>query len=209
MPMGVESFRIIAIKPLPECDKKLLKNLSAGTTYYFFQNCTISENEELVEKDKFIPVTFFSTGSPSIEINAIVGKNGSGKSSVIELLLMTINNFSHKYKRFEEQLKFVIGLQVSLYFQLGPKFYKIEIKDGKANLFVFSKRNNKMINTDIVLRINEILERKGYTQKDLADKMKKRPSEINKWLKSNHNLTLKTIAKLEAELGEPIIKAAC
>jgi transcriptional regulator with XRE-family HTH domain len=35
--------------------------------------------------------------------------------------------------------------------------------------------------------------------------MKKRPSEINKWLKGNHNLTLKTLAKLEAELGEPII----
>jgi len=35
--------------------------------------------------------------------------------------------------------------------------------------------------------------------------MKKKPSEINKWLKGNHNLTLKTLAKLEAELGEPII----
>ena len=35
--------------------------------------------------------------------------------------------------------------------------------------------------------------------------MKKRRSEINKWLKGNHNLTLKTLAKLEAELGEPII----
>ena len=59
--------------------------------------------------------------------------------------------------------------------------------------------------TDIVLRINTLLQEKGYTQKDLADKMKKRPSEINKWLKGNHNLTLKTLAKLEAELGEPII----
>lgn len=59
--------------------------------------------------------------------------------------------------------------------------------------------------TDIVLRIYQILEAKGYTQKDLADKMKKKPSEINKWLKGNHNLTLKTLAKLEAELGEPII----
>jgi len=59
--------------------------------------------------------------------------------------------------------------------------------------------------TDIVLRINQILNAKGYTQKDLADKMNKKPSEINKWLKGNHNLTLKTIAKLEAELGEPII----
>lgn len=59
--------------------------------------------------------------------------------------------------------------------------------------------------TDIVLRINQILQAKGYTQKDLADRMKKKPSEINKWLKGNHNLTLKTLAKLEAELGEPII----
>jgi transcriptional regulator with XRE-family HTH domain len=59
--------------------------------------------------------------------------------------------------------------------------------------------------TDIVLRINQILKAKGYTQKELAEKMNKKPSEINKWLKGSHNLTLKTIAKLEAELGEPII----
>lgn len=59
--------------------------------------------------------------------------------------------------------------------------------------------------TDIVVRINELLKAKGYTQKDLAEKLNKRPSEINKWLKGNHNLTLKTIAKLEAQLGEPII----
>jgi transcriptional regulator with XRE-family HTH domain len=59
--------------------------------------------------------------------------------------------------------------------------------------------------TDIVVRINQLLQAKGYTQKDLAIKMKKNPSEINKWLKGNHNLTLKTLAKLEAQLGEPII----
>jgi transcriptional regulator with XRE-family HTH domain len=62
--------------------------------------------------------------------------------------------------------------------------------------------------TDIVIRINQLLAEKGYTQKDLADKMNKKPSEINKWLKGPHNLTLKTLAKLEAELGEPIIYTA-
>lgn len=62
--------------------------------------------------------------------------------------------------------------------------------------------------TDIVVRINSILQAKGYTQKDLAERMNKKPSEINKWLKSTHNLTLKTIAKLEAELGEPIIEVS-
>jgi transcriptional regulator with XRE-family HTH domain len=59
--------------------------------------------------------------------------------------------------------------------------------------------------TDIVLRITQLMEAKGYTQRDLAEKMNKRPSEINKWLKGYHNLTLKTIAKLEAELEAPII----
>ena len=59
--------------------------------------------------------------------------------------------------------------------------------------------------TDIVVRIHELMQVRGYTQKDLAERMQKKPSEINKWLKGNHNLTLKTLAKLEAELGEPII----
>jgi len=60
--------------------------------------------------------------------------------------------------------------------------------------------------TDIVVRIHQLLSAKGYTQKDLAVRMNKKPSEINKWLKGNHNLTLKTLAKLEAELGEPTIQ---
>jgi transcriptional regulator with XRE-family HTH domain len=59
--------------------------------------------------------------------------------------------------------------------------------------------------TDIVVRIHELMQLNGLTQKDLADRMNKKPSEINKWLKGKHNLTLKTIAKLEAELGDSII----
>lgn len=59
--------------------------------------------------------------------------------------------------------------------------------------------------TNIVVRIHELMQLKGLTQKDLAVRMNKKPSDINKWLKGNHNLTLKTIAKLEAELGDSII----
>lgn len=59
--------------------------------------------------------------------------------------------------------------------------------------------------SDIVLRINYLLNKQGYSQKKLADNLGKRPSEVNKWLISEHNFTLKSIAKLQAELGEPII----
>lgn len=58
---------------------------------------------------------------------------------------------------------------------------------------------------DIVVRINQLLKEKGYSQKDLAEKMDKKPSEISKWLNGEHNFTLRSIAKLEAELGETIL----
>ena len=59
---------------------------------------------------------------------------------------------------------------------------------------------------DIVLRVNQLLKEKGYTQKALAEKLDKKPSEIHKWLNGDHNFTLRSIAKLEAELGEPILQ---
>jgi transcriptional regulator with XRE-family HTH domain len=58
---------------------------------------------------------------------------------------------------------------------------------------------------DIVVRINQLLREKGFTQKQLADQMKKTPSEISKWLGGDHNFTLRSLAKLEAELGAEII----
>ena len=58
---------------------------------------------------------------------------------------------------------------------------------------------------DIVFRVNELLKLKGLTQKDLANRLDKSPSEISKWLKGQHNFTLRSIAKLQAELGEPIL----
>jgi len=59
---------------------------------------------------------------------------------------------------------------------------------------------------DIVVRVNQLIREKGYgSQKALAEKMGKKPSEISKWLSGNHNFTLRSLAKLTAELGEPVI----
>lgn len=43
-------------------------------------------------------------------------------------------------------------------------------------------------------------------QKDLAAKLGKSPSEINKWLNGDHNFTLRSLAKLQFELGEIILE---
>ena len=36
--------------------------------------------------------------------------------------------------------------------------------------------------------------------------MNKKPSEISKWLNGEHNFTLRSLAKLSAELGVPLIE---
>lgn len=59
---------------------------------------------------------------------------------------------------------------------------------------------------DLVVRINRVLHEKGISKKELADKLEKNPSEISKWLGGNHNFTLRSIAKLQAELGAPLLE---
>lgn len=58
---------------------------------------------------------------------------------------------------------------------------------------------------DIVVRIHELIQENGFNQQKLAEKMDKKPSEISKWLNGDHNFTIRSLAKLQAELGEPII----
>jgi transcriptional regulator with XRE-family HTH domain len=59
---------------------------------------------------------------------------------------------------------------------------------------------------DLVVRINQLLREKGISKKELAEKLDKNQSEISKWLNSEHNFTLRSLAKLSAELGEPLIE---
>ncbi len=59
---------------------------------------------------------------------------------------------------------------------------------------------------DLVVRINQLLRENDISKKELAEKMDKKPSEISKWLNGEHNFTLRSLAKLSAELGEPLME---
>lgn len=60
----------------------------------------------------------------------------------------------------------------------------------------------------IATRIDEVLKLKGMTQKELAQRLGKRESEISKWLTGRHNFTTNTIARISLALEEPIINVA-
>lgn len=61
------------------------------------------------------------------------------------------------------------------------------------------------INTDIAIQVGVYLEEKGWSQKDFAKALGKSEAEVSKWLSGIHNLTLKSIAKMEVVLGKDII----
>lgn len=61
-------------------------------------------------------------------------------------------------------------------------------------------------NMAISYQVHCILEEKGWSKSDFAQKLGKRPSEITKWLSGTHNLTLKSIIKMENVLGVSLIQ---
>ena len=60
----------------------------------------------------------------------------------------------------------------------------------------------------IVDRIHSILVEKGLKQKDLANLLGKKESEISKWMRGPHNFTIETIISIENVLGMPILRVA-
>lgn len=60
-------------------------------------------------------------------------------------------------------------------------------------------------NLDISQQVYALLKEKGMSQKDFAKALGKTDAEISKWLSGAHNLTLRSIAKMEAALDADII----
>ena len=60
-------------------------------------------------------------------------------------------------------------------------------------------------NLAITEKVRLALEAKGWNKGQLAVAMDKSPSEVSKWLSGMHNLTLKSIIKMEAALGIDLI----
>ena len=60
-------------------------------------------------------------------------------------------------------------------------------------------------NLAIATQVYEMLENRGWSQKTLAEKLGKTPAEVSRWLSGTHNLTLRTITRMEAVFDKEII----
>ena len=138
---SINCLEITADKSQWEANKSLYKNLLSDKDYddfekdntrrepfrkrFFFNDFYKKEQYGDLEKnpDRALPENFFGK---NINIQAIVGKNGSGKSSLMDLMYMAINNFSYMFERGHDRpgadpLYFIPNLRVTLHFTISKK----------------------------------------------------------------------------------------
>jgi transcriptional regulator with XRE-family HTH domain len=75
-------------------------------------------------------------------------------------------------------------------------------QSGWLDKFLYYKANKSWLDKSAMVAVNvlEALKAKGWSQKDLAQKMKVSAQQVNKILKGQQNLTFETISKLETAL---------
>lgn len=148
-------FRLLAIKPHDGCDKKFLKVLTAEQPYYFYHGYSIHEDGISSEDAITSYIELYKLkNSSTIEISAIVGKNGSGKSSLIELMYAIIYNVSFEaglipeYDEHEKKLNVESKLHASLYYQYNEDFYRVFCNGTQIKTFVQTGTKSKFKDAD-------------------------------------------------------------
>lgn len=161
------SFKLLAIRPMKGCNPKFLKNLEEGRIYKFYNDYKFYNGKERIddfdyeidinsirdveriEIDETLPKDFFGK---NINISAIVGKNGSGKSALIELLIVCINQLSLKLKgkKLLSDAELISAteeegskIKCELFYKINTNdFFKLIINDVN---FLFVNLNNEEV----------------------------------------------------------------
>lgn len=151
-----QPFVICALWIYPGKDRRMRRILNDGL--YYFNDCitisSSSDSEEIIVNEKRLPEGWFAD---NISVQAVVGKNGSGKSSLLDYIYRIANNFGISIEMRIEELKrqrnneeimvktsadeddiypvFVAGVEARLYFMKGDKAGWIDCSEDRVSYF--------------------------------------------------------------------------
>lgn len=193
-------FKFIGIVPLKDCNQKFRKNLKIGTPYLLYNNYIVELNDEnssvnAVTIDRCdVPNTMYNLNNGiKINISAVVGKNGSGKSALIELFYYFVYAIS-SLKEADE-----IGLQkysniVNDKLRLLEK--DINFIDSEKEDYNLGIQYQEKYNIQVILR-NEKSSYKNSLLQSLNDKLH--------LIKNTYSESLETDNLIQKELNVALI----
>jgi predicted ATPase len=151
----MKDFKLLAIRPLAGCDKKFTKILSEGVLYVFYNEYDFSkytDNTKVIKQYGNSTPDLFSVKNNfkkevKINISAIVGENGSGKSSIVELFyvfcynLSVINEvlFDEEEERLLNSNDIVPEINVEIFYKIDADIFLLRLINAKINLFKLQK----------------------------------------------------------------------
>lgn len=173
--MKASHFKIIALRPTQPLDlenndidkiQSIHKGLIGISDWqYIFHGYTVSEDYDSISLDSFKQkkdYSLYDTADLKISVGAIVGRNGAGKSSLVELLVRVINNISAALlgERFNfakaEHLHYIDNVYADLLLQIENHFLIISVK-GRALQMLWYKQSSDNIYRFDCYRNDEIL----------------------------------------------------
>jgi predicted ATP-binding protein involved in virulence len=173
------SFKIIALEVLKGCSKIHSKNLQFKVPYLFYKNYSFipkqSSDEYEIYHKPVLSETIYNLNDQNLDINisAIVGKNGTGKSTIVELLMKGVNNLFYKYKSLHNEKKFhkinrVPGdIEINLYYQYKDNsIYKLYIKNTEFEISLFNKQARKTNTDENVFLFDRLITQEEFNLND-------------------------------------------
>ena len=200
--MPKSTFRILAFRCLQPTNpvgeelhyvSRMQRSLAKESRWYTFYNkASISEDGRTV----VIPNGFnedtmlYDSDSMSVSISAIVGENGSGKSSILDMLIRTLNNVATAFLGEKPQyaaaehvhyIEYVYG---SILFLQGHEIKRIDVEGRKIQLLHYRVYNGNgvaqyrieyhMSNTEVLLDVrnndvDNLLSRRTQSMRKLAE----------------------------------------
>jgi hypothetical protein len=147
-------FKLIAIMPLAECHQTYLKVLKNSVVYKFYQQFNFydehgktAEGNSVVEikrdiSSNSIHEDLYNIENINISVSAIVGKNGSGKSSLLELLFASMYSVALRVGILKSQNKPLSNLHVEIFYSIDNAIFCLSINSDIQKFTIFKYEND-------------------------------------------------------------------
>lgn len=147
----MSNFKLLGIRALNGCHRNFLKNLQIGriyplypsTKFYATQVAEVGLNDDVafIDGRNKVPKDLYrisGANGKSIEVNisAIAGKNGTGKSSLVELFFAVVYVFSVSQDLLEPNLTSLQYANKELEFNMDDAKKQRSIREAEKNIFI-------------------------------------------------------------------------